>query len=137
MWVTYNPEGDEKQEWWLQIKKLRSVELEQIEARSGFDTDEWMQRLFVGNVRARRALLWTLLRRQHHTLKYEDVDFAVDELEVELDAQEMGTGIARFETKRDKYGLTELEEQVLANMQRSLPESREAPAGKAPEPNGA
>jgi hypothetical protein len=41
-----------------------------------------------GNALCRRALLWVLLKREHPTLRFADVDFAWDEVKLEYSRQE-------------------------------------------------
>lgn len=89
MILTYRPEGQAAQSWELQLGKLRCAETEAIERRTGMPYgSEFKEKLLQGQVLARRALLWTLLRRVHHTLRFEDVDFADDELELAFDRDE-------------------------------------------------
>jgi hypothetical protein len=90
MRLVYTPEGqDDPQVWTFQLGKLRCHETEGIERRTGMAYGvEFKEKLLGGQVTARRALLWTMLRRTHHTLKFEDVDFADDELTLEFDRDE-------------------------------------------------
>lgn len=90
MIFTYHPEGqDEPQTWALDLGKIKVGEMEAIEKRTGlrFGT-EFRAALMMAGASARRAMLWTLLRRTHHTLRYEDVDFANDEVKLEMDRDE-------------------------------------------------
>lgn len=89
MILVYRPEGQEEQRWEFQLGRLRTAECEAIERRTGLDYDtEFREKLLKGNIRARRALLWTMLRRTHHTIRYEDVDFAAAEVVLEFDLGE-------------------------------------------------
>src|SRR5690349_14550535 len=91
MFLTYQPDGQtEPRRWTLNLGKLRSMEIEAIEKATGFNYGtDFKDKLLRGNGLARRALLWTLQRREHPTLKFADVDFADDELQLEMDVDEL------------------------------------------------
>lgn len=90
MFLRYTPDGSDAREWALDLGKLRSMEIEQIERTTGLAYGtEFKQQLLKGSARARRALLWTLQRREHPTLKLDDVDFADDELTLIMDKAEL------------------------------------------------
>ncbi|MEV6790906.1 hypothetical protein AB0M87_02670 [Streptomyces sp. NPDC051320] len=89
MFLVYQPEGaDEPQRFPYKPQKLMSVEREALERRSHMDFADFTKGVLNGNAVCRRALLWVLLKREHPTLKYEDVDFAWDELKLEYSKQE-------------------------------------------------
>lgn len=89
MILVYTPDGQPEQRWEIQLGRLRCQETEAIERRTGMPYgSEFKEKLLQGQVLARRALLWTLLRRTHHTIKFEDVDFADEELELQFDRGE-------------------------------------------------
>jgi len=134
---TYKPEGqDEGQTWDIDLGKLRSSEMEGIEARTGMDYgSEFKQKFVARNTSARKALLWTLLRRQHHTLLYKDVDFADDEVVVNFykhEWQEMIDNVAKSKS-------IEPEEKAerIAILTAAMEESEESleHSGKAPTPS--
>lgn len=89
MYLTYKPADGEPQQWSFQPAKMKAHEAEAIEKKTGWDWGEFGEHLLKGSVLARRALLWTFLRRLHPVLRFEDVDFAVDELTLELDRAEL------------------------------------------------
>lgn len=134
MWFVYRPESGEREEWWFDPNKTRSQEAEAIERRTGWDWAEFGQHLMSGSVLARRALLWTFQKRVHHTLRFEDVDFAVGEVELEYSADEL-------EHLRDAVAeqshLTRAErESALAELAKQIDQARPGP-GKAPASGGA
>lgn len=87
--LVYTPDGQQQQRWEFQLGKLRCQETEAIERRTGMAYgSEFKENLLKGQVLARRALLWTMLRREHHSLRFENVDFADDELLLEFDRGE-------------------------------------------------
>jgi hypothetical protein len=89
MYLIYHPEGDdEPQRFKYEPKKLMSAEREALERRSGKDFSDFTASVLSGNSVCRRALLHMFLKRQHPGVKYEDVDFAWDELRLEYSKQE-------------------------------------------------
>lgn len=90
MKVTYQPEGKEPQTWEVKPGRLRESQAELIEKRFGAELDQWHVSVIKGGARARRVLLWHLLAREHHTLRFEDTpDYYREELKVEYDYQEL------------------------------------------------
>ncbi|MCX4468969.1 hypothetical protein OOK41_01345 [Micromonospora sp. NBC_01655] len=90
MRLTYSPEGETTQSWPINLGRLRVAECEAIERRTGLAYGtEFKEALLKGATTARRALLWTLLRREHPRTRYEDVDFFDDELVLEFDVAEL------------------------------------------------
>lgn len=84
MYLVYQPEGsDEPKRWKYQPKKLMSPEREMLEKYTGRDFTDFSQAVLKGNSKCRRALLYLYLKREHPTLKFDDVDFAWDELTLE------------------------------------------------------
>jgi hypothetical protein len=89
MYLIYQPEGEaEPQRWKYDPRKLMSAEREMLERRTGKDFSDFTQSVMSGNSTCRRALLFMYLKRSHPTIKYEDVDFAWDELTLEYSRQE-------------------------------------------------
>lgn len=113
MYLVYQPEGsDEPTRWAYNPRKLMSAEREAIERRTGLTFAEFTQAVVKGSSQARRALLFVMLKRDHPTTKYDDVDFAWDELRLEYSKQE-------YEQLLENAGneLTgETREQVLAKL---------------------
>jgi hypothetical protein len=89
MFLIYHPEGqDEPTRYRYNPRKLMSVEREDIERRTGKNFSEFTTAVLQGNSLCRRALLFTYLRREHPKTRFEDVDFAWDELTLEYSRQE-------------------------------------------------
>lgn len=128
MWFIYKPEDGEPQEWWFDPQKVRAREAEAIEKRTGWDWGEFGQHLIQGSTLARRALLWTYQRRLHPTLRFEDVDFAMDEVELSPSVEEVAAIRAEM-VKQD------VPAETLAAFDRINAEARPGP-GKAPASNG-
>lgn len=95
MYLVYQPEGSqEPQRWPYNPRKLMSAEREAIEKRCSMSFAEFTKAVIQGSSVARRALLWVMLKRDHPTMKYDDVDFAWDELRLEYSRQEYAQMIA-------------------------------------------
>lgn len=88
MYLVYTPDGGEEQRWEYNPRKLRATEREMLERQTGQNFSEFTGNVLQGNSRCRRALLFLFLRREHPRLKFDDVDFAWDELTLEYSRQE-------------------------------------------------
>lgn len=123
MILRYHPEGDETaQEFQFDLGRLRSKECEAIEKRTGMPYGStFKEKLLQGHTLARRAMLWTMLRRKHHTLIFDDVEFADSELTVEMETHELVEAIEQLRTS--EAIADELRAPALAALQADL-ESR-------------
>ncbi|HEX4812253.1 MAG TPA: hypothetical protein VFV66_05820 [Nonomuraea sp.] len=110
MKVTYTPEDGEPQVFDYNPNKLLSAEREALEKRTGMSFSAFAMGVLKGNSLCRRAMLHVLLKRKHPTLRFEDVDFLWDELEVEMTKGEIDLAVARL---REKDGDEELIEGML------------------------
>jgi hypothetical protein len=99
VFVTYTPEKGDRLEFTVYPLRMRSSEQEAIERASGMTFGAWTQAVQGGSSTARRVLLWVLLRREHKTLRLDDVDFAWDELLVENSAEELAALRAELVSK--------------------------------------
>lgn len=90
MYLVYAPEGSsEPQRWKYNPRKIMSVEREMAERRTGRNWTEFTKDVVAGNSLCRRALLFLYLKRDHPTTRWEDVDFAWDELTLEYSRGEL------------------------------------------------
>lgn len=90
MYLVYKPEGQaEPTRWRYNPRKLMSVEREDLERRTGKNFTDFTSAVLQGNSLCRRALLYTFLRRDHPKTRFDDVDFAWDELTLEYSRQEL------------------------------------------------
>lgn len=102
MFLVYTPEGGDEQRFEYRPGRMRVMEMEAIEKHTGLAyATEFKAQLLKGQTNARRALLWTFLRRVHPTTRYEDVDFFDDELRLERDRDEIAAEIAAVESLSD------------------------------------
>jgi hypothetical protein len=145
VFLKYHPAGqDEPQVWEFKLGAMRSVDIEAIERRTPWEFGgEFKQRLLKGSALARRALLWVLLRRTDAFLKFDDIEFADDEVTLEMDGGEIVEYIDGFK-KAIERGLgdpDELEQAIgmleaqLVEWQEAHPEQDAETAGKAPTPS--
>jgi hypothetical protein len=90
MYLVYNPEGsDEPKRWKYNPRKIMSAERENIERLTSRNWSEFTKEVVGGSSLCRRALLYTYLKREHPTIKFDDVDFACDELKLEYSKGEL------------------------------------------------
>lgn len=84
MYLVYQPEGsDEPKRWPYNPRKIMSAEREKVEKITGRDWSDFTQAVVRGNSLCRRALLFIFLKREHPVTRFEDVDFAWEELRLE------------------------------------------------------
>ncbi|MFI2437400.1 hypothetical protein [Streptomyces sp. NPDC018693] len=110
MKVTYTPDEGDEQVFDYNPNKLLSAEREALEKRTGKPFNEFAMGVLKGNALCRRALLHVLLKRQHPTIAFDDVDFCWDELKVEMTKGEIELAVARL---REKNGDEDLIEAML------------------------
>jgi hypothetical protein len=127
----YKPEGATPKKWDFDPSKLMSPEAIAIERLTGMTFGEWQDALSRGSMLALQALLYVLLKRETPTLKFDDVQFCNDDVDVELTDEEAAEEVRDLEAKES---LTDQEQAVLD----ALREQGHSAAGpKAPEPNSA
>lgn len=89
MKVTYTT-GDEPRTWDFDPAEVPQSQAEIIEKRYGQLWDQFLSDVRQGSARARRVLLWHLLRQEHHTLRFEDTpDFKMGQVKVEHSVAEL------------------------------------------------
>jgi hypothetical protein len=90
MYLVYQPEGsDEPKRWKYNPLKLMSAEREMLEKRTGRNFTEFTKDVVQGSSVCRRALLFLYLKREHPSTRWDDVDFAWDELTLEFSRGEL------------------------------------------------
>lgn len=90
MFVQYKPKDGEAQQWDFDPDEVRQSQAEMVEKRYGANWDAFLAAVRGGEAKARRVLLWHLIRLTHHTLRIEDVpDFRMGELTVEYSSTEL------------------------------------------------
>lgn len=69
---------------------LLSKEAEEIEKLFGAPIEQWINELRMKSAKARRLLLWWMLRQNHRRLAFKDVpDFRLRQMKVEMDVEEL------------------------------------------------
>lgn len=139
MYIKYTPAvGEEPQELYFQLAKLMSVEAEKIEEITGWSFEEFQTRLVKGFVKARRVLLWVLLKRTHPSLKLADLDVPVDAIVMEFDRDEFDAMIEAMRkaeaSEQDEAKAAEMA-QVIATfeeLREAAPEPQDGPKGGPP-----
>jgi hypothetical protein len=92
MYLIHQPEGSEEPtRYKYNPRKLMSAEREMLERKTGKDFTDFTTSVLSGNSLCRRALLYMFQKRDHPTVKWDDVDFAWDELRLEYSRQELLT----------------------------------------------
>jgi len=109
--VTYSPEDGDEQTFNYNPNKLMSAEREALEKRTGKSFQEFSLGVVRGNALCRRALLHVLLKRQHPTIVFDDVDFCWDELQIEMTKGEITLMVERL---REKPGNDDMVEALLS-----------------------
>lgn len=90
MYLVYQPEdAAEPQRWKYHPNKLLTPERELIEKLTGKNFSDFTVDVQKGNSRCRRALLFIFLKREHPTLKFDDVAFQWNELTLEHSRAEL------------------------------------------------
>jgi hypothetical protein len=131
MKIIYTPEGEPPREYIYSPGRIRTAQAEMLEKRTGMTWGDFNQALARGSVLARRALLWHFERQTHPTLRFEDVDFALDELEVRFDKSEYLGIREQMETAPLPPGTPdEVRDMILAEVDKQIDEADESP-GKA------
>ena len=62
--------------------RLKASDAMAIEAATGQTFEQWGNSLSAGSITAMVGLVWLLKRRMNPTLKYSDIDFDLDSIEV-------------------------------------------------------
>lgn len=139
MFVTYTPEDGDKHVWEFKPGRVKPSEMSIMEKRTTQRWSEWLSDLKKGPGPARRALIWHLMRRDGHVIRWEDVEPLDDEILIEQSVSELLENQAAY----IKAGGPDLDPDapyVLAMFERELAEARakfgDDDAGKAPSRNG-
>ena len=85
MRFVYTPEGADPISWDYNPTRLMSPEAEAIERHTGMTFGEFTVACGRGSMLAIHGLLYVLLKRQHPTLKFDEVQFCIDEIDFEVD----------------------------------------------------
>lgn len=90
MLLTYRPDGGDERVWPYKPDDLPYEDAERLEDLLDCTFDEFKGKVVRGGLKARRALLWLLLRRDNPKLRFSDVQLKrTGELLVEWDGDEI------------------------------------------------
>jgi len=89
MIITYKVDGEPDRAWPFDPNKLMSPECEAIERVTKMDYAQFTAKVAAGNALARRAIVWVMLKREHPTLKFEDVSFPYGAFDLEYSKVEL------------------------------------------------
>jgi hypothetical protein len=133
VFLHYKPEGQPERRFHVQLGRMHSGEMIQLERHTGLKYGPFKQELMQAGTIARQGLLWLLLHRDHPELKFADVGFYDDELELVMDKDEVAKEIEALEDLAGSPELPEADRLAgLAMLRSQLREAPDAP-GKAPE----
>lgn len=131
MILTYTPDGDKAQKWVFRPDDMLDRESEEIERRTDWTWPEFCEKLQKQSTLARRVLLWTLLRRQHPSLRLEDLTFRQSQCVLEFDRGELESMRAEIEKSPDRPGMDR--DTILEVLAREIEKAPDVTAlGKAP-----
>jgi hypothetical protein len=129
MLVTYKPEGQEPRSWTFDPGRVRLSEAAAVEKHYGASWEQFAAEVQAGSAKARRVLLWFLMRREHSTLRFDDTpDLWLEELVLEHTVEEL-------RAVRDRVEKTGLPESDLT-MALAIIDSQIAEASERPELGG-
>jgi hypothetical protein len=130
MLIIYRPEGDEPREFEFDPDNVWSWDAELIESVGrptwvSFEAD-FLDLLRAGNFKARRALLWVLLKREKPELRFADLAVKVHELSLGMDKAER-----KMLRERLAAGdLTEEQRAAAADLLEGFEDEEDEPVGK-------
>src|SRR5262245_9669633 len=101
MIVRYSPDGGPAQTWEWDANRVRSRAAEDIERLYGGRWQAFPTDVLMGSMRARRILLWHLMRLEHPTVRLDDIDFAAGELVVDFSDSELADVRAAVDSATD------------------------------------
>lgn len=113
----YQPEGVKKpKKWDFDPTRLMSPEAEAIERHTQMTYADWAQAVEGGSILALHGLLYVLLKRDDPTLKWDAVVFSLSEIDWELSADEIATGIETLEAQAASGPLSPNDSAVLESL---------------------
>ena len=118
----YKPEGVEPKSWDFDPSKLMNPEAEAIERHTGMTFVEWVQSLGKSSMLALHGLLFVFLKREIPTLKWDDVQFSISEVDLEMSDEESAEALAQIEVRMaNGESLSEEEKTLWARLKETAP----------------
>jgi hypothetical protein len=109
----YKPEGRDPMSWDFQPDKLMNPEAEAIERHTGMTFGEWVQALGKSSMLALHGLLFVMLKRDRPTLKWDDVQFSISEIDMEMSDEESAEALGALEVRMANGETLSAEESAL------------------------
>src|SRR5207342_875621 len=103
---------------------------ELIERETDWTFGEWLEKLGKGSMLAFHALLFVFLKREYPKMRWDEVQFTLSEVDLELEDEDLRRAIEVLELKEDR---TPAEVQALEDL--LLREMAAGPKGKTPAPD--
>lgn len=95
--LTYTPEGADPIVFEFAFDKLMSPEAIAIEKLTGLTLEEVGKKFLSSSVTTTHALLYVLMKRNHPTLKPDELQFTTSEIAVELTVDETRSFVERYD----------------------------------------
>ena len=118
----YKPEGVEPESWDFDPAKLMNPEAEAIERHTGMTYGEWLEALGKSSMLALHGLRYVFLKRKRPTLKWDDVQFSISEVDMEMSDEEAAEALSGLEVRMaNGESLTAEESALWARLKESAP----------------
>jgi len=105
VFVQYKPKDGDAQSWEFVPDDVFEDDAELVEKYYGADWDEFLNGVRGGKARARKVLLWHLMRQQHPRLRFDDVPrFRMGEVTADFSSDELRELIAKMD-RLDRTGM--------------------------------
>jgi hypothetical protein len=131
MLFVYQPEGAQRTAWEFEPNKLMSPEAEAIERHTGMTYNQWTKAVTEGSILALHGLLYVMLKRTEPTLKWDSVQFCLDDVDFELDDTEAADAVARLEALEDR---TPAQDNLLATLKAGQEDVPKGDPSSVPDP---
>lgn len=134
MQFVYKPEGADPKAWEFRPEKLMSPEAEAIERLTKMTFGEWTRAVRGGSMLALHGLLYVMLKREYPTLKWDEVQFSLSEVDFELTDEETAELRTELEAKDAAGELNADEREFLEQLRAETPEPPEAVEDQGTDP---
>lgn len=128
MFVVYNPADGDPERWEFHADQVMDVDAEAIEKAFTDTWDAFLMAVLKGGMRARRVLLWHLIKTTHPSLRFADLSsFRVGELKVEWDRDELAQMRSSLADEKKSQGVdASTREVMLAYLDREIEQAPES-----------
>jgi hypothetical protein len=116
MKFVYKPEGAEPKSWDFAPDRLMNAEAEAIERHTGLTFGEFVDKISATSFLAIHGLLYVMLKRTIPTLKWDEVQFSLADVDFELDDAEAADAVRELADKQKVGTLTDAEQATLTKL---------------------